>query len=104
MSENLRDERLNEAARHIIRMDARLGKDRWYSSGPPWGDHGYVYAGSDDPHAGDFISTSDDGLFFDEDDSTYESFPTPEERAKAIAMFRNYAPALARAYLEREGE
>lgn len=32
---------------------------------------------------------------------------TPEERAKAIAMFRNYAPArqsrqLARAYLERE--
>jgi hypothetical protein len=91
-----------ETAREILRLhqENRLG-GKWYPSGPPWGDHGYIYAGSDDPHAGDFIATCDDGLFFEiVEEEGYEQFATPKERAEYIALLKNEAPLLAVAYLK----
>lgn len=93
-------EDIKNICREILRQNQRLGKGKWYPSGPPWGDHGYIYAFSDDPHAGDFVATCDDGIFFEETEGDYENWPTPKERAEAIAFLKNHAPELARAYLD----
>jgi hypothetical protein len=88
-----------EIAREVLRLDKDLG-GRWYESGPPWGERGYVFSGSDDPHAGRFVCTCDDPLVIDEPElEEHAGEAPPEERAEAIAFLRNESPVMARAYL-----
>lgn len=63
MSESTEDK-----ARELLRLAGEATGGRWYVLGPPWGDGGFVVAGSDDPHQGTYVCNTDDELMLDEHD------------------------------------